>query len=761
VTGRRRAPAMAFLAALLAGVVLAPPAHAGPTSVPDGRRVLVLTVPGLTWKDLEAPELSNLRALLDESAIANVATRVTSVVSEPGEAYLTLGTGTRAVAPKEVAGLSFQVDEAFGTTTAGDEYARQHGEVGDAQVVSLGWTLLEEANDAAEFGGSIGLLGQALDDAGVSRGAVANADGADPLVPGEPIHREAALALANAAGAMPCGQVGPTLLTSDDTAPFGARLDEDAVLDAFDRCSTPASVVLVEASDLRRALAFAPRATPELADAARERALASTDALAGALLTRLDPARDAVVVVAPSTQPTPGLGVLGIKAAELDPGYLTSGNTRRAGYVLLTDLAPSIAALSGAKIDEGSIEGRAVDWRKGPADGAARRAALVDAEAAARFRDQVLEPVVLTVVVSVSLLALVTAGALLAGRREVRPWLAQAALVLLAFPSLTYLAALFPFHEWGAAAYWLFLVLGSLVIGGGTSLLGRRWLSPLAATYGLLVAVVTLSVVALGSRLQLATVFGDSPIVAGRFTGINNVTFAYFFLSGSMLACIAVEWFPGPRGQRLMLAILGAVLLIDVAPMWGADVGGLLAGLPALVLVAAGLGRWRVRWRTVVLIGLALVLLVAALGALDLMRPSADRSHLGRLLERIGSDGSSGLTTVVERKLTVNLRSLTESTWRYIFGPLAIAAGLLWWRGRAWVRAVLDAFPALRRALPGMLALAVLGYGANDSGIAVPAAVLAVAVPGFVYLVARVQPDPDAERLAGQVEPEPDAGGAR
>ena len=151
-----------------------------------------------------------------------------------------------------------------------------------------------------------------------------------------------------------------------------------------------------------------------------------------------------------------------------------------------------------------------------------------------------------------------------------------------------------------------------------------------------------------------------------------------------------------------MLAILGGVLLIDAAPMWGADVGGALAGLPALALVAMGLGQWKVRWRVVVLAAVATLVLIGALGALDLTRDSADRSHLGRLFERIGSDGWSGLSTVVERKLAVNLRSLTESTWRYLFGPLAIAAGLMLWRGRDWVRAVTDAFPPLRRAMPGL-----------------------------------------------------------
>ncbi len=738
---RAGAVAIAVLVAVLA--TLAGPAPAGPSDPPSDRRVVVVSVPGLTWKDLDTSALPNLRALLDESAVANVATRVTRVVAEPGEAYLTLGTGTRAVAPKEVAGLVFQADEPFGRGTAGDEHARQQGASSGAEVVALGWSLLDAANDAAEFGGTIGALGQALADEGVARGVVANADGADPVVPGEPIHREAGLALADGTGATPCGEVGVVLLTEDDAAPFGVRLDQQAVLEAVDRCSTPRSVVLVEASDLRRAIAFRPRATQELGEVARRAALASTDALVGALVDRLDPARDALVVVAPSTLPAPGLGVVGIRAAEHPAGLLTSGNTRRAGYLLLTDLAPTIARLVGVEMDEGGIEGRTAEGRTSSLSARERRDQLVTGEAAGLFRDRVLDSVVLTVVVAVSVLALAAAGAFATGARRVLPWLERVALVLLVFPSMTYLAALFPFHDWGVGAYWVFVGMGSLVVGLGVSMLRRQWLRPLTFGYGLLVAVVTLSVVALGSRLQVATVFGDSPIVAGRFTGINNVTFAFFVLAGSMLACIAVDRVPGERGRRLMLAIVGGVLLIDVAPMWGADVGGALAGLPALVLVATGLGRWKVRWRTVAVVGLATVVLVGALAWLDLRRDSADRSHLGRLFERIGSDGARGLTTVVERKLTVNLRSLTESTWRYLFGPLAIAAALVAWRGREHVTAVLGAFPALRWALPGLGALAVLGYGANDSGISVPAAMLALVVPGFVYLACRVDVGPE------------------
>jgi hypothetical protein len=68
----------------------------------------------------------------------------------------------------------------------------------------------------------------------------------------------------------------------------------------------------------------------------------------------------------------------------------------------------------------------------------------------------------------------------------------------------------FPFYDWGTTAYWLFLILGSLLLGlAGSMFFARRWLGPLAAGYGLLVGVVTVSIVVLGSGLQLATVFAS------------------------------------------------------------------------------------------------------------------------------------------------------------------------------------------------------------------------------------------------------------
>ena len=704
------------------------------------RRVVVLSVPGLTWNDLDSPDLPVLTALLDDSAIANLVTRVTDVVAEPGDAYATMGSGTRAVAPMEVAGHVFDVGTPYGNGTAGEAYTRQQGQSADpdAQLVSLSWTLIQEANALAEFDGDVGTLGEVLAKAHVRRGVVANAEGTEPLVVGSSNHAEAAIALADASGALPCGQVDNRLLQPDAAAPWGVRLDQSAVLAAVAECATPSSVVLVEASDLRRVMSFQIRATPEQAEAARVAALRSTDALAAGLLEQLDPERDALVVVAPFTYPDAGLGVFGIRAREFPPGFLTSGTTRREGYVLLADIAPTLAAVAGVPMPDAGIEGRAMQARSSSLSGPDRRAELARGEAAALFRDTMLAVATWVLIIAVSLLALAAAGAWVGRWPGWDPWLARVGLALLAFPSLTYVAAVLPFYQWGATAYWLFLIAGSLMLAALGASVGRRWLLPLALGYGLIAGLVTVSVVVLGSRLQFASVFGDSPIVGGRFRGINNVTFAFFFVAGVMLACIAIERWPGQRGRRAMLLILGLVLLVDVAPMWGADVGGALAGIPALALVAMGLGQWKIRWRSVVMVALATAVIIGLLAWVDFQRPAVNRSHLGRLFERIGADGFGGFSTVVERKMSANLRASTDSLWRFIAGPLALAAALVIWGAGDRVRAVFLAFPALRRAVPGLVTLGVVGYALNDSGIAVPAAMLAVLVPGLIYLGARV-----------------------
>jgi hypothetical protein len=155
---------------------------------------------------------------------------------------------------------------------------------------------------------------------------------------------------------------------------------------------TARSVVLVEGSDLARADAAA--ATQNVAQRleSRERALRETDALVGALLARVDPTRDAVIVLgpAPRSVDNDALTVVAVSAGDFRAGLLRSPTTLRAGSVQLMDIAPSILGLVGVERPD-SMRGRPVE-ATGDGTLADRRASLVDTDAAASFRTELRDP---------------------------------------------------------------------------------------------------------------------------------------------------------------------------------------------------------------------------------------------------------------------------------------------------------------------------------------------------------------------------------
>jgi hypothetical protein len=218
---------------------------------------------------------------------------------------------------------------------------------------------------------------------------------------------------------------------------------------------------------------------------------------------------------------------------------------------------------------------------------------------------------------------------------------------------------------------------------------------------------------------------------------VNNVTFSQLMVGALLLAVFVAA----ALRPRLALAAVGAlfvaVALVDGAPMWGADVGGVLAGIPAFALAFTLLAGWRVRVRTVFWWALGTIGVVVALGLLDLARDASHRTHLGRLFERIGDQGSGGFTTVVNRKLDANLATLSHSVWRFTIVPIVLLALYVAWRMPERLAALRERLPALIPCVIGIGAAAVLGYALNDSGIAVPGVMLSIFVPAMVFLLLR------------------------
>ena len=486
-------------------------------------------------------------------------------------------------------------------------------------------------------------------------------------------------------------------------------------------------------------------------------ALERADALVGRMLAEVDPDRDAVVVVAPS-DPGDGvhLTVAALRAPGVAPGLLNSASTRRAGFVMQTDLAPTVLARFGIGRPD-SMEGRAYEV-EGPYRADRSLPRFVEADREARFRDRMFAPVAATYVTLEILLSLAAALALALTRGPIRPGLRRGlsfvALCLMAVVPVTFLSAVLDIAT--AGPYLLFVIGGAaalagvtaaltrVVVGAGRGASPRARLWPMAALLGLLLAL-QIGDVMTGSHLQIATVFGYSPTVGGRFAGFGNLSFGQVATAAILLAGILAHLLGRRWGVRAALAVLAVTLVADGMPIWGSDVGGVLAAVPAFSLVALRLTGRRVSVRRFLALGGGAVAAVVAFGLLDLSRPAPQRTHLGRLLEQMGQDGLGPLTDAIIRKIGANLAVLPTSVWvPLVPSVLAFLAWLAW--GKSPRLEMLRArAPELQPAFVGVLVAAALGFALNDSGIAVPAMMLGVLNPVLVYLTVHWDADERSE----------------
>jgi hypothetical protein len=724
------------VAVVLAGY--ASPAGAATSTLlePGVSRILVISTPGVGWSSLNPDDTPNLWALLEDSATGNLTARTVGR-TDLASGYLTLGAGTRAASPRSpLDGAGMEPAERFGDVTAQDAFRLNTGRVVTEGVVQLGIEPILSANAQEHLDTEVGALGDALARAGYSRAVIGNGDGSYPDQP-DVMRRYPVNGLMTREGIVPAGRAAAELLRERRAAPFGVQYANDVVAAAFRDVWRPQSVVLVEASDLVRADSFSQLATPEQGSAALRQAVRRTDALVGQLLAEVDLARDAVVVVSPIRARGTVLSAVGVHAPGVPSGLVSSASTRRRGFVLLGDVAPTILGLAGIGRDRDMTGSRFTVGRAQPLS--ARLDTLRDSTDAALFRDRVRAPA--TLGFAAALAVVLGASAWVLARSRVGPrWpvlLETLALALLCYLPMVFVARLFPLHERGVLAYSMFLVvsslLGAVVIRLATR---RRAVDAALVALALIVGVLIIDVLS-GARLQLSSAFGYSATVGIRVAGYGNIAYALLGAAALLVSVLVAHRIGGRRGALAGCVVMVLALVADVAPFWGSDVGGVLSLVPAFGITALMLLGIRIRltWRSTAIAFGATLLALVAVTAVDLSRPADARTHLGRFAQQVADQGVSRFTNTIGRKIDANIDTWSTSEWRLALLVTILFVGFLVIGQRDRVAQLIGHIPELRAGFVGTAVLALLGYAFNDSGVMVPAAVLSVACPVLVVLL--------------------------
>lgn len=708
----------ALALAIIALVMGWPPAHAQ-----EGcSRVVVYTLPGVTWEDLARHRPPAVWAAIDEGAMGSMSVRTNRSRTDYASGFATIGGGSR-----------LDGGETTGGPADPDEIAARDVLV-RSNVTAAGLDEMKELADRAGYKAAPGALGSAL--GSIETIAIGNAEAYEPPPVVIGYQRWPLLAAMDEAGIVDLAATGPALL---ETTPSGlARTGDEILLAVSGVLEQRCSVSVIDHGDLIRAEqgTLAPEAA---VDAARASALADADVLLGAIRASLDPRRDLLLIVSPTSPLEEDQAHFGVAIA-VGPGFppgtmLTSATTRRAGIVTLPDIAPTV--LAHQRLDRPApMLGRPFYATASSED---RLGAAIELDDESTFVDRI-RPGIWTAYVVLQLAVYGVIAYYLwrrarsASRVPNRPVLEAAALWLLAFPVATFLLGAISGHVLGVAGYSAALVA---LAAGIVAVVRWRWRDPLDRVLAVaaLTSVVLLGDLVLGSTLQLNTVFSYSPIVAGRFTGIGNIGFAVLGAAVILTGALAVR---KVASRRVALGIVGGLfivtIVIDGAPAFGSDVGGTLSLVPALGLTWLLLEGRRPGWRALVVAAVGTAVAVAGFLAWDLSLPEESRTHLGRLLEDVRARGSDVLFETVARKLRANFRVFTSTIWTYLVPPLLLFVGWLLSRPAGRWKDVAARYPAFRAGIIGGLILAVLGFAVNDSGIVVPAVILSMLVPAALIV---------------------------
>lgn len=713
----RGAPALLLALLVLAGLAV-PPASAAPQDEGGPRDVVVIGAPGLSWSDVTEEGAPAITSFAKGAALANLNVRSTYFTSCPSDGWLGLSAGTRAAEPRDVTRAQLRADPRALPTCSALPQVDSSSDLATVEMDPQYWADLSQRISQQGFDAQIGTLGETAEEAGVC------VSGSGP---------GSVLAVVDHAGGGWSGRAG---------------------------INEPCPITLVGA----------PAIT--VPDGVRAQQVAAVDRTVADVVASVD--GDTVVILAGLSDDggKPGLRVLAMHGADVEPGWLHSDSTTRDDMAQVADVTHTTLALAGLTPPD-RVTGRMLV--PVPDDGAYedRRASLVDDDAQLRAADEVIPPFFRSFGLGLAgLLVIAGLGGAL-GPRSRRPVVRRAvgvvALAAMAVPASTYLLTLTRWFDTPSAMGGFVLRLAVIdlallaLVLVVVLLVQRRWPGDEGASGGprrsALVAVGTVAGVTwgllavdllLGGRMTMLSVLGLLPLDGGRFHGFGNVPFAIFVAAAFFLMAALASPFVAAGRRRtaaLVVAVVGgATFVVDA---WlGADGGGALALIPSvgyLVLAVAGV---RLGWGKVLAIGVATVVGFLAMAGLDWLRPEESRTHLGRFFGSLLAGDAWG---ILVRKLETNVDLLLGPERTALLVPVVLVA-VIWVLARPdsaagqRIQPVLATYPALRVGLIGLVVALTVGFLLNDSGTAIPAAAALVLAPALLVLRAGVGDRPASQR---------------
>jgi hypothetical protein len=719
---------------------------AAPAGSRAGGRVVVFVADASTLSDLADYGGPNIKRIMSEGSIGLMNNRGATGRSGPTSA-LSINSMAKAAGDASACAM-MSADEPIGRgrVTAAEVFVQRTRVVPEGVgILDIGLPKALAALAGTPAEGRLGLLGDALRQRGLLTSAIGCSDCPGEATYNESVRWSAAIAMSSA-GTVDSGDVSRRMLAADSGSPFGVRTDPGQVLAWLDLllADERVALVVVDSGDTYRAYVHSRYALEAVAASQKAEAVAAADALLGAVLARLDPASDTLLLLALAPPADAGMEMVPLVAWGSGfgrGGVLWSPGTRQEGLVTAPDLGATLAFLTTGSVPPGA-EGFPIESRRarlllraGQANPHLR--GLLAACSIGPAIDGWARSTMLGILVVVWALGFVLlaawaaakragAGFLWAGRALVVWASILAAALFWVNGILNAAAAAIASSAVFVALLWAWtLGLSTLLTIAFLRVWPKTTLRVFSLVAGAWILALVGEVVLRGSPFDSGTVLGYSPYFGGRFYGIGNI--AMVLLVGGALSYMAVqrpgagtEGRPGPYLVGWWIVFFAVVLFVIAAPQLGANIGG---GIGAAVGFAGAVWVYSGRQLRAKHVWLALLLLIvclAALAAVELARPDSSKGHFGRFLLDIQRNGFAPAADLFETKVRLWARAFKHATWDFAFVGALASYAFVWARRRERLKPILRDLPAMNAALIGAILAASVAFFVNDSGPIVP-----------------------------------------
>ncbi|HEX7058050.1 MAG TPA: hypothetical protein VF260_12760 [Bacilli bacterium] len=732
----------------------------------NGHMLLIVSVPGLSFADLQPQALKaapNLAKLANNGAIAAMNIRTPTKGLE--DSYATFGAGKPAVSDSQI--QAYMANIFPSGRQALQKYERYQGKLPrDAAVIFPEVAAIRHMNDALAYGAEPGLLGEMLRQAGVHTYVFGNADESD--MPNTAVtdeqnalkeKRYAPLMLMDKSGLVEFGDIGGHAVRSDPTRPAHVRTDYNFLLKQLQAVQTPAAVLL-ELGDLSRLYAEKERYAPDVFAAEKNKIMREIDAFLGKLagLVQKRPNFVELWILSPQVSADAQREkllfgpLLHVRAGEY--GLLTSATTRQPGIVANFDLAPTFLAAfqltSGTNMQGGLI--RRVPVPDGKDQLTELLTVVSSAQKVYKLRPQILYPMVIFEIVAL-LLGLV---AVLLKWARMAAWMKFILLIVLLCPLWLVLTG-----------YWVqappAIMLGLFFSGVIVSVLAlyrlRLWRS--LFIIGAVTALCLLVDGLAGATGMRHSVLGYDPMIGARYYGIGNDLMGVL-IGAALLGVSSGLHLLTERNRSLapgiklfaMLVLVGIIVYLAM-PTMGTNAGGAITACAAFGLFALRLYRENPEHAVSIrMLLLAIILLIAAalvvLFVLNglLFRGGAQTSHIGRAMSALGAGNLQLIGNMIIRKLSMNWQLIGVSSWSKVLITSLFVMVMLFIRPRGIFRTWQNVHPIMMYGFFATSVGALVALAVNDSGIVAAATMIVyTAAPMLMIRLAELSASPGHHKL--------------